>query len=339
MNTSLSPQSDLSGLGSRGARAVFLAVWVFILMYAALGLSATVHPVALLACLAVLGASALTISAPAVDSRFPLRSAIATACAPVLAIAAFAVSVEGNLPDGRLWLLQVGGLYASLLPVRGRVTLGWLSLAAQATVLIVVGSIHGDVIRTLAQLAIPLAGIGVAIYWRAMLRRSVYLHDQAEALTERTRLERQARHESATVALDRLTTIHAMTDQILEEIIEREGHLSDQARDLAARRGWAVRDALRAPGLAVPEVSDAVAKVRDRGVQVRLLDDDPLANPVPLALLARVVEILEPLESGTVTVRITPPGRSAVITVVVDDGDSSYRLDLPERSEPTTAAR
>lgn len=135
----LSPHTDLSGLGSRGARAVFLTVWLFIVMYAVVGEVDIAHPPALIAALAFLGASALTTSAPAVDSVFPLGAALATALAPVLAIAAFAWSVAGVLPQGRLWLLQVGGLFASLLPVRGRVLLGWLSLGAQAGALAIVG--------------------------------------------------------------------------------------------------------------------------------------------------------------------------------------------------------
>lgn len=328
--TALNHRADLSGLGSRGARAVFLAVWAFILMYAVVGQSHITHPPALIAALVILGISALTTSAPAVESVFPIGAAIVTALAPVFAIAAFAWSVAGNLPQGRLWLLQVGGLFASLLPVRGRVTLGWLSLGAQAGALAVVGVISGDVARTLAQLVIPTAGVCVALFWRAMLRRSVYLHDQAVALTERTRLEQQARLEAATVALARLRTIQAMTDEILTEIIESEGDLSTSAQKRAARQGWAVRDVLRAPGLATPVVSDAVAKARDRGVQVRLLDDDALAIPLDASLEARVVEILQSLTAGTVTVRITPAGRPSVVTVVVDDGDASYRLDLPE---------
>ena len=335
----LSPHTDLSGLGSRGARAVFLTVWLFIVMYAVVGEVDIAHPPALIAALAFLGASALTTSAPAVDSVFPLGAALATALAPVLAIAAFAWSVAGVLPQGRLWLLQVGGLFASLLPVRGRVLLGWLSLGAQAGALAIVGAMHYDVGRTLAQLVVPAAGVCIALYWRAMLRRSVYFHDRAVALTERTRLEHQARLEAATVALSRLTSIHAMTDGILAEIIESQGNIAAGTRERGARQGWAVRDVLRAPGLDIPEVSDAVARARDRGVQVRLLDDDPLTTPIHASLVARVVEILEAVATGTVTVRIVPPGRPCLITVVVDDGETSSRIELPEAVDAQPGGR
>ena len=50
-----------------------------------------------------------------------------------------------------------------------------------------------------------------------------------------------------------------------------------------------------------------------------------LSDPV-----ARVVEILEAVATGTVTVRIVPPGRPCLVTVVVDDGETSSRIELPE---------
>ena len=330
MSAAIAPNADLSGLGSRGARAVFLSVWLFVVAYATVGWGQIEHPLGGLATLIVLGVSALTISAPVVEAVFPARAALATACAPVLAIIAFTWSVADALPAGRLWLLQVGGLFASLLPVRGRVVLGIASVGAQAVALAVVGALHGDIPRTLAQVVIPAAGVGVAIFWRAMLRRSVYLHDQAEALTRLNQIELEARRQAATLALTRLRAIEAMTDHILTEIIDLEGEISQETRTLAARQGWAVRDVLRAPGLATTAVSDAVAQARDRGVQVRLLDDDPLARPVPDVLLDRVIDLLAPVTSGTVTVRITPPGRTSVITVVIDDGETSSRVDLPE---------
>ena len=320
MSAALAPNADLSGLGSRGARAVFLSVWLFVVAYATVGWGQIEHPLGGLATLIVLGVSALTISAPVVEAVFPARAALATACAPVLAIIAFTWSVAEALPAGR----------ASLLPVRGRVVLGIASVGAQAVALAVVGALHGDIPRTLAQVVIPAAGVGVAIFWRAMLRRSVYLHDQAEALTRLNQIELEARRQAATLALTRLRAIEAMTDHILTEIIDLEGEISQETRTLAARQGWAVRDVLRAPGLATTAVSDAVAQARDRGVQVRLLDDDPLARPVPDVLLDRVIDLLAPVTSGTVTVRITPPGRTSVITVVIDDGETSSRVDLPE---------
>src|SRR5690606_40103107 len=108
----------------------------------------------------------------------------------------------------------------------------------------------------------------------------------------------------------------AELDKVARPILERIAGGADL--DPAERRECRLleaelRDRLRAPELATEEIGRAARVARARGVEVVLLDDGGFAD-VPDAVREQVVELavaeLTRAESGTVTVRVLPPGRS-----------------------------
>lgn len=94
---------------------------------------------------------------------------------------------------------------------------------------------------------------------------------------------------------------------------------ADAARFAAAEAE--LRDSLRARGLRRTEIVEAARGARSRGVDVVLLDDsDPAQlDQARLAEFSAVVaEALREAPDGRVTVRLLPPGRDHLGTVVVD---------------------
>lgn len=91
-----------------------------------------------------------------------------------------------------------------------------------------------------------------------------------------------------------------------------------------------LRDSLRARGLAGSQLSQAARSARSRGVQVVMLDDRgevPLDAPILTELTASAAAQLDSIDSGTVTVRMLPPGRSTLATILHNDSDDTHRFE------------
>ncbi|MBF6354612.1 hypothetical protein IU449_08670 [Nocardia higoensis] len=102
-----------------------------------------------------------------------------------------------------------------------------------------------------------------------------------------------------------------------------------------------LRDRLRAPQLATEEISRAARVARARGVEVVLLDDGGFAG-VARTAREEVVELavreLTDAECGTVTIRVLPPGRRLLATVLVDGGSVDRRTDIDRAGRSTVSA-
>ncbi|GAB7520212.1 hypothetical protein TSUKUMMB_50930 [Rhodococcus sp. no. 34] len=85
-----------------------------------------------------------------------------------------------------------------------------------------------------------------------------------------------------------------------------------------------LRDSLRATGLQQTDVIDAVRAARNRGVEVVLLDDhgmDGANADVRDRIHSSIVRELTAITRGKVTIRILPPRRTAMATMLVDTED------------------
>lgn len=155
--------------------------------------------------------------------------------------------------------------------------------------------------------------------------------------------------------------------EALEARRERSQHLDEHARPLLAVLAGGtplteavrvdaylleaeLRDSLRARCFRGTPVVDAVREARSRGVTVELMDDGALVAAEE-ELRGRVESIvlgeLQRATQGTVTVRVQPPGREAVVTVlarsanddvarteVLADGTVSRSTPLAEAGAP-----
>ncbi|MGB3371187.1 MAG: hypothetical protein WBA81_11250, partial [Rhodococcus sp. (in: high G+C Gram-positive bacteria)] len=91
-----------------------------------------------------------------------------------------------------------------------------------------------------------------------------------------------------------------------------------------------LRDSIRARALDVPDIVSAARSARERGVTVQLLDDGGLGANSGQAVEFRrtVVEQLDAAHSGSITVRVQPPDRNVLATIVVSRGDYTERFEF-----------
>ncbi|MDO5077447.1 hypothetical protein [Corynebacterium sp.] len=108
-----------------------------------------------------------------------------------------------------------------------------------------------------------------------------------------------------------------------------------------------IRDTLRAPLLDDATLHANVWDARERGVEVRLLDDlstreNPVMESAHKLAIARViraaVEAIANAKHGTITVRISPPGRKWFATISDEDGIHRFDHYGNELRTPTSAA-
>lgn len=92
-----------------------------------------------------------------------------------------------------------------------------------------------------------------------------------------------------------------------------------------------LRDRIRARALASDAVLDAAEAARARGVDITLLDDGALEaadSVVRSHILTTVEGHLHSAASGHVTVRVMPPGRDSICTIVHNDGDDDHYTEM-----------
>ena len=93
-----------------------------------------------------------------------------------------------------------------------------------------------------------------------------------------------------------------------------------------------LRDSLRAPSLVDVDVSEAARHARKRGVEVVLVDDggsDDVTPDVRERLLRHVGSTLDGADAGSVTVRVLPPNRPVLATMLIRDPvHGSRRIEL-----------
>jgi hypothetical protein len=151
------------------------------------------------------------------------------------------------------------------------------------------------------------------------LRRQTTERVAAEAADAAILEERDARltqlDELARPLLERLASCESLTDDDRLEATLREAHL---------------RDTLRAPALTTPEISSAARATRSRGVDVVMIDDHGLDNApatVRDRLLRHVLDALTDADAGTLTIRILPPRRAGLLTIVHRTPDNTIGLE------------
>jgi hypothetical protein len=97
--------------------------------------------------------------------------------------------------------------------------------------------------------------------------------------------------------------------------------LSHEERAECLRIEAGLRDAIRGRALFVEPVIAAVSAARQRGVEVTMLDDSGETPPDALPALARTVaDVLDSVDTGKITIRVLPPGRPSLATLVVESG-------------------
>lgn len=237
------------------------------------------------------------------------------------------VPLDGHL---QLWTLGASTAIYAYMCIRGRTPWAWIGMAAAlASCMAWTGRTEQGVWYGLSISVINFAPLLMATFfaWTIRpaarrifeLRRQTTLRVAAEAAGTAVGEERDAR----------LAQLDELARPLLERMTEPRP-LTENER-LAARLVEArLRDSLRAPALDTPPIADAARHARSRGVDVVLLDDHGLDTAPPVVcdeIFRAVTDALARADTGTLTIRILPPHRDALVTVLHSTPDDVTRLE------------
>ncbi|MFD3702148.1 ATP-binding protein [Nocardia sp. NPDC058658] len=267
------------------------------------------------------------------DDPMPLLAAIAvTLTGPVAMVLVCAVLPVPVHSGTQLWPLFLATTVYAFLCVRGRVALGWVGSALIAAVAI------GWSIRTGQGLvygveitAIDIAPMTIATVVARTIRPAAY--DIFAVRDESIRRATRSAQLAAATA-QRGTQLRTLDPQIFRLLatIAAEGRLDEQDTTTAGLFEVHLRSVARAPGLVHPLVVAAAWAARRRDVDVRLVDDgadriDELTESERENFLLWVAAEIDSCDRGTtITIRVNPPRRPAVATVVATTTEHTRRL-------------
>ncbi|MFC4128123.1 hypothetical protein [Nocardia rhizosphaerae] len=228
------------------------------------------------------------------------------------------------------WPQAAGTAIATFLCVRGRTAAAWLGMGAMIALHSAWSARHGagaafGFVLSFINLGPLLMATFFAYTIRPAAAEIFTLHEESAkrtavaAAAEATLAER---HDQA-VALDRLVRPVLVRIAGPDQLVEAD---RAECRALEAQ----LRDALRAPALATGPVVEAARAARDRGVEVVLVDDygsngADIDADLYRRLRGLVTTELRRAAAGSVVVRVLPPGRATIATLVVTDPDQGVR--------------
>lgn len=325
---------ELMGLRTVAAAVI---VGVFIVTFAVVGY-ATSPPGGLgafaLAWLLVSVAAVVLVRAPGDPLPPPWTFFIAVA-GPVATLLVFAVLPE---VDSLLvtWPLSACTALATYLCVRGRTWSAWISLVSAIAVCAAWAHVTGPGLGYgLSISLINLAPLIMATFFALTIRpaaRDIFVLRRAGTAAAAA----EAAHTAALDERDRqLVRLDDQVRPLLERLAD-PAPLNDRERESCALAEARLRDSLRAPVLDAPEVVDAAWQARARGVEVLLLDDhglDGAPEPVRERVMQAMIPALSQAREGAVTIRILPPGRRVLATVLQADGDRITRAEYDPEGE------
>ncbi|HLS75762.1 MAG TPA: hypothetical protein VK083_03080 [Nocardia sp.] len=231
-------------------------------------------------------------------------------------------------PMAMTWHFGGGSVTATFLCVRGRSPAAWIGLCAMVAVSAAWASHAGyGAGRGLEMSVINFGPLLMSTFFAYTLRpaaRQIFqLHEESlrQAAADAAATAALEVHREQTAGLDRI--VRPMLDRIAgpEPLDERD---RAECRLVEAQ----LRDNLRAPALSVPAIAAAARAARARGVEVVLVDDRGLDDAAPAVrsrLIAQITTELAGALAGSVMVRVLPPNRRLLATVVVDGPDGGIR--------------
>lgn len=249
----------------------------------------------------------------------PRRSAILAGACPPIAAVITGIAIPGPLNNpGQANALGAGVALCAFMCVRGRTGMAWVSQFFTTAVFSAWGQWTGQGWVTGFLIVLPnLAVIMMSTLFARIMRPAALsvrrLHDEAERETARL-ADGEARAAERERQNARLQDVAWPTVELLASRIALTPEQVVDARLTEAR----LRDSVRAPILDVPPVVDAARRARERGVEVVLIDDHGMdvARHQAAGFHQLAADWLDAARDGRVTVRVLPPGRSALATIV-----------------------
>jgi hypothetical protein len=329
------PSDDVGRLVGPGAWLLFALFAITISFQAiVLGGPPMRTPLGFLALALVLGAAAL-MAARSV-APLPVWRTWVVMIVPLLTVALIAgqQTFHDHPPGYEAWELGANNTLAFVLAIRGRIAAAWIAEALSIGTLcvwsvLVSGSPLYGISISYGQPVTLIAVTAFAIGLQRTARRILEFR-----AAERERAGREAMDAAARIGDEsELSIVRDLAVTTLTEIAEGGSPDPAVVRSLEA----ALRDIIRGRSLAIEPLTGALREVRERGVDVVVLDDLPDVRPpetqVAPAELARASEWaasqILPSSARAITIRIAPGENvgSASVTVSLD-GDSASELLL-----------
>lgn len=225
----------------------------------------------------------------------------------------------------------------AILVLCGRFWVAWGGVAAVALVVLFTGLAGTDSPFTATDVPMmTVAAVSVAVAIMGPTQRSLrVLRTEAtmRAAAEATMAAENAERDRQLAELDKVA-------RPMLERIARGADLDPAERTECRLLEAELRDRLRAPQLATEEIARAARVARGRGVEVVLLDDGGFAG-APRTVREQVFDLaageLTAVARGTVTIRVLPPGRRLLATVLVDGADANRRTDIDRAGRSTVS--
>ena len=247
------------------------------------------------------------------------------------------------LPGFQNWGHSACILPLGFLCVRGRSLSAWVGLGGGIAACTAWFATHGSTVaQGFSTMFTDVGVLALSSVFAVTLRpaaRAVYaLRDARVAQNAELAARVAAAHEreSQLDALDRSAR------PLLSRIAAGSALTLDERRECAVVEAG-LRDSLRAPRLTHPSVVRATVDARRRGVDVVLIDDSGPRDPAgpdidSMPRIADVmVEVLDSTITGSVRIRLLPPGRTASASVIVLGDEASRRVDLDREGRPLAA--
>lgn len=317
-------------LGLRGG-----TVWLFlvlleltIVLYMVRNLDIAEPLPAVTALIVMVLAGALVLVVP--GDPLPCPVTIFVALAGPVATALTTANLSVPRAHHMVWTTFAISYLLAVLVLRGRMASAWAGVAGVGVVIAIDGArawlTPGAIVAAFVPIGTVIAISVFALIMRPTQRSLRQLREEstAQAAAEATMAAANAERVRQLARLDRVAR------PILERIAEGAA-LSVAEREQCRLLEAELRDGLRAPHLVTEELSGAARGARARGVEVVLLDDGGFTD-APQWLRERVIEAatreLDAANDGTVTVRILPPGRRVLATVLAQARESDRRTEI-----------
>ena len=258
-----------------------------------------------------------------------LRSAWAAGSCPPMAALVTAVAIPGPpATPGQTNALGAGVALCAFMCVRGRTGVAWVAQAATMSIVTAWGDWTGQGALAGFLLALPnIAVLLMSTLFARIMRPAALsvraLHAEAERQTAEL-ADGEARAAERRRQNQRLQQLAWPTIDLLA----RKSTLTEEQIDDARLTEARLRDSVRAPSLDVPLVVEAVRQARQRGVDVVLIDDrgmDVVDDDGRTAFHQCAAEWLASAVDGRITVRVLPPNRSQLATIVAVAADGTQR--------------
>lgn len=332
----VAPSTDVSrllGLHTEGAHLVLGLFIASNVVFTFATADVLARPWASYVAMILLGVGGVILARPHPDP-FPLR--LTWVVLGLILVSTVLVSIAmpagANVPLGRsTWHIGAATWLLWFLILRRRVLLAWLGGVLVVGITVAWAVMVGrDAVWALLLVQSQVALLVIASLFGAMLRRTATGINELSDRLVRAAAVAASVEAARETRLSRFDELAASVVPLLERIAEG-GELTAADRREFATAEAQLRDGVRGRSLATPTIVAAVARARDRGLEVTLLDDRGEVLP-SVAGMRRIGDLvaatLDGMEHGAVTVRLLPAGRDVAVTVVTRDGDATTRLTL-----------